>query len=117
RCRRRGGGRAAECWVIDEPLAETFLPRLAGKLLARGVELRGCPATCRVVAQARPAGPEDYDTEFLDLVLAVKVVGGLEVAIQHVNRHGSKHTDAIVTRDLAGARPLTPAVDSSPGMV
>jgi glutamate-5-semialdehyde dehydrogenase len=117
KCQRPGVCNAAECLLVDAPLAQTFLPRVAGKLHSRGVELRGCPTTCRLVSQARPAAAEDYDTEFLELKMAVKVVAGVEEAIEHINRHGSKHTDAIITRDLGAARRFTAAVDSSAVMV
>jgi glutamate-5-semialdehyde dehydrogenase len=69
------------------------------------------------VPEAIPATPEDFDTEFLDLVLSIKVVAGLEEAIAHINRHGSGHTDAIVTNDLTASRRFTAAVDSSAVMV
>src|SRR5262249_18493935 len=64
-----------------------------------------------------PAKEEDYDTEYLDLILSVKVVDGLEGAVAHINRHGSRHTDAIVTNDLGQARRFTRAVDSAAGGV
>ncbi len=117
KCQRPGVCNAMECLLVDEAVAETFLPPLAAALRERGVQLRGCAATCRLVPAAVPATAEDYDTEFLDLVLAVKVVKGLEEAIEHINRHGSKHTDAIVTRDVDAARRFTAAVDSAAVMV
>jgi glutamate-5-semialdehyde dehydrogenase len=117
KCQRPGVCNAAECLLVDEAVADTFLPVLGEALGQRGVQIRGCPATCRLVAGAVPAGAEDYDTEFLDLVLAVKVVPGLEEAIGHINTHGSKHTDAIITRDVEAARRFTAAVDSAAVMV
>lgn len=117
KCQRPGVCNAAECLLVDAAVAETFLPRLAAALLARGVEIRGCPTTCRLVPQARPAAPADYDTEFLALVLAVRVVEGVEQAIEHINRHGSRHTEAIITNDLGKARRFTAAVDSAAVMV
>jgi glutamate-5-semialdehyde dehydrogenase len=113
KCQRPGVCNAAEALLIDAPLAEAFLPRVAGALLARGVELRGCERTCRLVPEARRASEGDYDTEYLDLILSVKVVDGLEGALAHVARHGSKHTDAIVTNDLAAARRFAREVDSA----
>src|SRR5207244_5741642 len=97
--------------------APTFLPRLAAALRNRGVELRGCPETCRLVPEAMPATEADFAAEFLDLVLSIKVVAGLEEAIDHINHYGSQHTDAIVTNDLAAARRFTAAVDASAVMV
>jgi glutamate-5-semialdehyde dehydrogenase len=81
------------------------------------VEIRGCEGTRRWLPDARPATEEDYAAEYLDLILSVKVVAGLEEAIEHVNRYGSRHTDAIVTNDLAAARRFTAAVDSSAVLV
>ncbi|MFO0929268.1 MAG: glutamate-5-semialdehyde dehydrogenase [Gemmataceae bacterium] len=117
KCQRPGVCNAAECLLVDAAVAEVFLPRVAATLLARGVEMRGCPTTCRLVPQARPAAADDYDTEFLALVLAVRVVNGVEEAITHVNRHGSRHTDAIITNDLGAARRFTAGVDSAAVMV
>jgi glutamate-5-semialdehyde dehydrogenase len=86
-------------------------------LRERGVELRGCPETRRWIPDAHPASEEDFATEYLDLVLSIKVVTGLEDAITHVNRYGSHHTDAIVTRDEMAAQRFVAAVDSSAVMV
>lgn len=117
KCQRPGVCNAAECLLVDAAVAEAFLPRVARALRGRGVELRGCPATCRLVPDARPASPEDYDTEHLALILSVKVVAGLDDAIAHINRHGSKHTDAIVTSDVTRARRFTAAVDTAAAVV
>jgi len=117
KCQRPGVCNAAECLLVDAPIADTFLPRVAKRLLERGVEIRGCPRTCQLIPQARPATPEDYHTEFLDLILAVRVVDDLEAAIEHINQHGSQHTDSIVTNDLSAARRFTSAVDSSAVLV
>ncbi len=117
KCQRPGVCNAAESLLVHRDIAEQFLPRAAAALAERGVELRGCAATQRLVPQAIPATPEDYETEYLALVLAVKVVDGLEEAINHINRHGSHHSDAIVTRDLAAAQRFTAAVDSAAVLV
>jgi glutamate-5-semialdehyde dehydrogenase len=117
KCQRPGVCNALESLLVDAALAETFLPRLAARLKERGVELRGCPETCRRVPGTIPATEADYAAEYLDLVLSVKVVSGLEEAIAHVNRYGSGHTDAIVTNDLTAARRFTAAVDSSAVLV
>jgi glutamate-5-semialdehyde dehydrogenase len=116
KCQRPGVCNAMECLLVEEAVAETFLPRLAATLRRR-VELRGCPQTCRLVPEAIPAKAEDFDTEFLDLVLSIKVVADLNAAVAHINRHGSGHTDAIVTNDLSAARRFTAAVDSAAVMV
>ena len=99
------------------PWPPAFLPRAAAALRQRGVELRGCPVTRRLVPDAAAATEEDYAAEYLDLILSVKVVEGLEEAIDHINRYGSRHTEAIVTNDLTAARRFTAAVDSSAVMV
>jgi glutamate-5-semialdehyde dehydrogenase len=117
KCQRPGVCNAAESLLIDAAIAETFLPRVAAALQAKGVELRGCPATCQLIRNAKPASEEDYSTEFLDLILSVKVVAGLDEAIAHIERYGSHHTDAIVTNDLTAARRFTAEVDSAAVMV
>jgi glutamate-5-semialdehyde dehydrogenase len=117
KCQRPGVCNAAESLLVDRAVAQTFLPRAAAALFQRGVQLRGCPETCRLVPSAKLATPEDYDTEYLDLILSVRVVDGLEEAIAHIAAHGSGHTDAIVTRDLAAARRFTAVVDSAAVMV
>jgi glutamate-5-semialdehyde dehydrogenase len=93
------------------------LPAAAAALRQRGVELRGCDRTRRLVPEARPATDDDYAAEFLDLILAVKVVDDLDEAIGHINRFGSQHTDAIVTNDLTAARRFTAEVDSAAVLV
>jgi glutamate-5-semialdehyde dehydrogenase len=113
KCQRPGVCNAAESLLVDEAAAAAFLPRAAAALAARGVELRGCPATRALVPAAKPATEEDFAAEYLDLVLSVKVVPGVAEAVAHVNRYGSGHTDAIVTNDLAAARRFTAGVDSS----
>ncbi|HEY7428816.1 MAG TPA: glutamate-5-semialdehyde dehydrogenase [Gemmataceae bacterium] len=117
KCQRPGVCNAMECLLVEEAVAASFLPRMADGLRRRGVELRGCSATCRLVPQAIPAQPEDFDTEFLDLVVSIKVVANLEAAVAHIHQHGSGHTDAIVTNDLTAARRFTVAVDSAAVMV
>jgi glutamate-5-semialdehyde dehydrogenase len=117
KCQRPGVCNAMESLLVEEAVAGSFLPRVAAGLRRRGVELRGCPKTCVLVPEAIQARAEDFDTEFLDLVLSIKVVGGLEEAIAHINTHGSGHTDAIMTNDLTAARRFTAAVDSAAVLV
>jgi glutamate-5-semialdehyde dehydrogenase len=117
KCQRPGVCNAAESLLIDAEVAPSLLPRLAVALRQRGVEIRGCPQTCELVREARPATEEDYAAEYLDLILSVKVVSGVDEAIDHIARYGSHHTDAIVTTDLRAARRFTAAVDSSAVMV
>jgi glutamate-5-semialdehyde dehydrogenase len=117
KCQRPGVCNAAESLLVDEAIAEAFLPRAGAALRQRGVEVRGCPVTRRLLPWALPASEEDYAEEYLDLILSVKVVSGVEEAVEHINRFGSRHTEAIVTNDLAASRRFTAAVDASAVLV
>jgi glutamate-5-semialdehyde dehydrogenase len=117
KCQRPGVCNAAESLLVHADVADAFLPRAGELLLSRGVEIRGCSETCRLVCQATPATDADYSTEFLALILSVKVVQSVDEAIDHIARHGSQHTEAIVTNDLRAARRFTEAVDSAAVMV
>lgn len=117
KCQRPGVCNAAESLLVHADVAAAFLPRAGEALNARGVEVRGCPDTCRLVSGARPATEDDYAAEFLELILSVKVVKNLEEAIDHIARYGSQHTEAIVTNDLRAAQQFTSAVDSAAVMV
>jgi glutamate-5-semialdehyde dehydrogenase len=117
KCQRPGVCNAAESLLVHREVAAAFLPRAAAVLKARGVELRGCEQTRRFLPQIQPATEEDFAAEYLDLILSVKVVEGLEEAIEHISRYGSQHTEAIITNDLNAARRFTGAVDSSAVMV
>jgi glutamate-5-semialdehyde dehydrogenase len=110
---RPGVCNAMETLLVHEKAAPRFLPAVASELVERGVELRGCPKTVRLVRAARPASDEDWGTEYLDLVLAVKVVSSMEEAIGHIRRYGSLHTEAILTRDHVRAMRFVREVDSS----
>jgi len=113
KCHRPGVCNATESLLVHRDVAESFLPDAARELRAAGVELRCCPRSSEFIPEAKAATEQDFRTEFLDLILAVKVVDGLEQAIAHINEHGSHHTDAIVTRDLAASRLFSAAVDSA----
>ncbi len=113
KCQRPGVCNAAESLLIDAAVADTLLPRLAARLHEEGVELRGCPHSCRLVPSARPATEDDFAAEYLDLVLSIKVVADVDEAVAHINRYGSHHTDAIVTNDRNAARRFVAAVDSA----
>jgi glutamate-5-semialdehyde dehydrogenase len=80
---------------------------------ARGVELRGCRETLKHIPDCKPAAPSDWSEEYLALILAVRVVGSLRAAIEHINTYGSHHSDAIVTRDRLSAGRFLKEVDSS----
>jgi glutamate-5-semialdehyde dehydrogenase len=114
---RYGVCNAMETLLVAEALAERVLPTLAAMYLEKGVELRGCEKTRALVAQCKPATEEDWHTEYLAPILSVRVVKGLDQAIEHINTYGSRHTDAIVTEDLTRARVFVAEVDSSSVMV
>ena len=117
KAQRPGVCNAAETLLVHEAIAERFLPRAAEALMREGVELRGDAASRAIVPSMVPVQPADWDTEFLDKILAVGVVGSLSEAIAHIARHGSGHTEAILTRDLNAARRFVAEVDSSAVMV
>jgi glutamate-5-semialdehyde dehydrogenase len=110
---RPGVCNAAETLLVHRAIAERFLPRAARALADRGVELRGDEPSRAIVPSMIPAVPADWDTEYLEKILAVKVVESIDEAIAHIDRHGSKHTDAILTSDFAAARRFTAQVDSA----
>ena len=107
---------AAETLLVHADVAAAFVPRAVEALASRGVELRADPRAAAAAGAGSPVVPAtdaDWDTEYCDLVLAVKVVGSIEEAIAHINHHGSRHTDAIVTEDPAAADRFCADVDSA----
>jgi len=103
---------AAETLLVAEAVAGQFLPKLKAMLDSKGVELRGCGKTAAIIP-VKPATEQDWATEYLDLILSVKVVSGVDEAIEHINRYGSGHTDCIVTGDRAAAERFMDLVDSA----
>ena len=108
---------AIETLLVDAAVAPRFLPRAAARFREAGVELRGDERTRALVPAARPASEEDWDTEYLDYILAIRVVDGLDQAIEHIRRHGSGLAEAIVTSDLRNARRFTREVDAAAVLV
>jgi glutamate-5-semialdehyde dehydrogenase len=106
-----------ETLLVHQDIAQAFLPLAAKALLARKVELRGDEATRILVAEAGPVSEEDYAAEFLDLILAVRVVPDLAEAIAHIRRYGSDHTEVIATRDEANATAFVAALRAAVVMV
>ena len=104
---------ALEDLLVHKDVAESFLPKAVAALREKGVEIRGCERTRAIVSDVVAATEEDYTTEFLDLILAVKVVDSLDEAIDRINTNGSHHTDVIATRDDATAERFLNAVDSA----
>ncbi len=114
---RYGTCNTMETLLVDEPVADRVLPELGRMFSEAGVELRGCERTCAILDEALPATEVDWSTEYLAPVLAVRVVDGLDEAIDHIARYGSAHTDAIVTENYTRARRFLREVDSSSVMV
>lgn len=114
---RLGTCNTAESLLIDRVIAQDMLPQIAARLLAKGVEIRGCAETYKIIKEAKPATDEDYYTEYLDSIISCKVVDGVDVAIAHINEHSSQHTESIVTENYTIARQFLREVDSSSVMV
>jgi glutamate-5-semialdehyde dehydrogenase len=104
---------AMETLLVHEAVAKDFLPSVAGKLRAAGVEIRGCEKTRKLVSGVKAATEADWSAEYLDLILAVRVVKDMDDAIEHIERYGSQHTESIVTANYAKARQFLDRVDSS----
>ncbi|MGC1548037.1 MAG: glutamate-5-semialdehyde dehydrogenase [Rhodanobacter sp.] len=114
---RPGVCNALETLLVHQSIADTFLPRAAQVLRERGVEVRGCERSRSLVPDMQPATEDDYAAEFLDLILAVRVVDDLDDAIAHIRRYGSDHTEVIATRDEAAAQRFVQAIRSAVVMV
>jgi len=108
---------AIETLLVDKAIADDFMPAVLQELFAHGVEIRGCEKTRRYSEQVKPAAENDWTEEYLDLVLAVKIVDDLDQAIDHINRYGSAHTDTIVTENIHAAEKFVKNVDSSSVLV
>jgi glutamate-5-semialdehyde dehydrogenase len=114
---RYGVCNAMETLLVADAVASQILPSLATAFREKGVELRGCPQTCELIDGVTPATEEDWKTEYLAPILSIHVVTGIDAAIAHINQHGSKHTDSIVTENYTRARRFITEVDSSSVMV
>ncbi|MCL1804604.1 MAG: glutamate-5-semialdehyde dehydrogenase [Clostridiales bacterium] len=110
---RPGVCNAAESLLVHRDIAAEFLPAAGKALEASGVELRACTESIRYLEGAKAATEEDYGAEFLDMIISVKVVDGLDEAINHINTYGTKHTEAIITRDYEAARRFTRRIDAA----
>ena len=104
---------AIETVLVHRGIAPAFLPLLAKAYDSAGVEMRGCDGTRTLLPGVKPATDDDWDTEYLDLIVSIRLVDDLEAAIAHVNRHGSGHTDAIVTEDRQAAERFLDGVDAA----
>jgi glutamate-5-semialdehyde dehydrogenase len=110
---RPGVCNALETMLVHEEIAESFLPEAANAFRKADVELRGCERTRNIIPDIVPATEEDWPAEFLDLILAVKIVESMEEACIHIEKYGSNHTETIITKDYARARKFLEQVDSS----
>lgn len=113
KCQRPGVCNAMETLLVHEHVAAAFLPKMAERLGAKNVELRGCVKSRAIVPAMKPAAEEDWYAEYLDLILAVRVVGSLDEAISHIDNYGSHHSDAIVTSNKNHEKVFTQQVDSA----
>ena len=114
---RYGTCNTMETLLVDAAVAADLLPELGMRFAKAGVSLRGCSQTCALLPGAQPATEADWRTEYLAPILAIRVVDGLDAAIDHINTHGSGHTDAIVTQDYSRAQRFLREVDASSVMV
>ncbi len=113
KCQRPGVCNAIETLLLHASIAPSFLPRAAQRLAEHGVELRGDAASRKLVPAIKPATEADWYAEYLALVLAVRIVPSVQAAIEHINRYGSHHSDAIITESAAAAKLFTQKVDSA----
>ncbi|MEE9346485.1 MAG: glutamate-5-semialdehyde dehydrogenase [Methylococcales bacterium] len=114
---RYGVCNAMETLLVAKSIANQILPALATQFLDKGVELRGCPVTCSLVSECTPATKQDWETEYLAPILAIRVVDTMDEAIQHIHQYSSAHTESIITEDYSKARQFLREVDSSSVMV
>jgi glutamate-5-semialdehyde dehydrogenase len=110
---RPGVCNAAESLLVHEAVAEKFLPRAGAELIGHGVEIRGDKTVCRLVEGAVPAADEDWETEFLDLIISAAVVPDMEHAMGHIQKYGSGHSEAIITENYSRAQSFLNRVDAA----
>lgn len=104
---------AAESLLVDASVAKTVLPKIAEALRPFSVELRGCEETCKILPEAKHASDEDFYTEYNDYIMSIKVVNNIKEAIAHINEHGTRHSEAIVTTDYSAANRFLDEVDAA----
>lgn len=114
---RYGTCNTMETLLVDAPVALKILPQLAELYREKNVELRGCTETCKMLADINPASEEDWSTEYLAPILSIKIVNGMDEAIEHINKYGSHHTDSIITENYTRGRQFLTRVDSSSVMI
>jgi len=114
---RPGVCNALEGMLVHKDIADSFLPKVAAELFAAGVELKGCERTCAILPKASQAAADDWGTEFLDLIMVVKVVDSMDDAMQYIAEYGSQHTEVIVTNSYVNGQRFIREVDASAVMV
>jgi len=114
---RYGTCNTMETLLVDKVIAVEVLPKLIAMYVKEGVEIRGCAQTQAIAANINAAVDEDWDTEYLAPILSIKILNGLDAAIDHIHLHSSSHTESIITEDLSRARRFITEVDSSSVMV
>ncbi len=113
KCQRPGVCNAMETLLVHKDIAEAFLPKMGETLEARGVEIRGDETACKLIPKAIPATEADWYEEYLEMILAIRVIDDVDTAISHINQYGSSHSDAIVTQDAKAEKAFLAEVDSS----
>jgi glutamate-5-semialdehyde dehydrogenase len=114
---RYGVCNAMESLLVADTVAEQVLNKLGPMLIDKGVEIRGCGKAQQILSSIKAATEQDYATEYLAAIMSLKIVCGIEEAMEHIEKYGSRHTDAIVTEDITAARTFLNNVDSSSVMV
>jgi glutamate-5-semialdehyde dehydrogenase len=113
KCQRPGVCNAAEKLLVHSKIAQSYLPIIIAELRKNGVEVRGDTETCRIVPDVKPATEQDWSTEYLDLIIGVKVVGSVDEAVNHINKYGTHHSESIVTTDFSKAMQFIKGIDSA----
>ena len=113
KCQRPGVCNSMETLLVHKDIAEAFLPKMGEILEERGVEIRGDDAVCSLIPAAKPATEDDWYEEYLEMILAIRVVDGVDAAVAHINKYGSSHSDAIVTADEKAEKIFLAEVDSA----
>jgi glutamate-5-semialdehyde dehydrogenase len=113
KCQRPGVCNAAETLLVHRAIAKDFLPAVGELLVKEGVELRGCPESVALIPGIKSASDEDYATEFLDLIFAIKIVGDMNEAIDHIHQYGTSHSEAIITENYTRAQEFLCLVDAA----
>jgi len=104
---------AMECLLVHEQISDEFLPQILARLAKAGVEIRGCPKTRKIWPDAKKVTPEDFATEYLDLILSVKIVESMDEALSHIAKFGTKHSEAIITNNFQNGMKFLKNVDAA----